>query len=210
MLLGFTSRLQTCFCWTAEYRRISGTSLLGIASKKQLLWLLGWIAADETNFFEILAQFPFFPWPQIYGRPGDLIRIWICKSLFCCFYDVTDDGRVSKNFGHFFTWYRFKKPLIVTSRMDCSGWDQLFWNPCSDSVFSMASNLWEAGWFDQDLQKKIRKKRTKIYLFFSCKQTNTKSDRYEIFMKKLHGLDLDYILHHVLQFWTTWLQGYHS
>ena len=43
--------------------------------KKQLLWLIGWITADGTNFFEILVPFPFFPRFQIYARSGDLIRI---------------------------------------------------------------------------------------------------------------------------------------
>ena len=45
------------------------------ASEKQLLWLIGWITADGTNFFEILVPFPFFPRFQIYARSGDLIRI---------------------------------------------------------------------------------------------------------------------------------------
>ena len=45
------------------------------ASEKQLLWLIGWITADGTNFFEILVPFPFFPRFQIYARSGGLIRI---------------------------------------------------------------------------------------------------------------------------------------
>ena len=45
------------------------------ASEKQLLWLIGSLTADETNFFEILVPFPFFPRFQIYARSGDLIRI---------------------------------------------------------------------------------------------------------------------------------------
>ena len=46
-----------------------------IASENHTLWLVGWIIADGTNFFEILVQFPNFPSFQIYARSGDCIRI---------------------------------------------------------------------------------------------------------------------------------------
>ena len=38
-------------------------------------------------------------------------------------------------------YYRFRKTIIMTYRMDYRGWDQLFWNPCSIFIFSKVPNL---------------------------------------------------------------------
>ena len=70
---------------------------------------------------------------------------------------------------------RVRKANIVNYRMDCRGWDQLFWNPWSISVLEMPSNLWKGDSFDQDFDscKKVPQIGPSLH---QCQQKQ-KSDR---------------------------------